>query len=123
MRLPSAVISAEELACAAWPVAVGRKIAARTRAVKLVRERLVVEVEDTSWQRQLHSLARHILANLQRQLGAGAVADLEFRVMPRRREPQRAQTALPPALFDEADAIRDPVMRSIYKASRKKAGA
>jgi len=123
MRLPGAVVSAEELACAAWAGAVGPKIAAHTRAVKLVRERLVVEVEDVSWQRQLHSLARQILANLERHLGNGAVGDLEFRVMPRRREPQRAQTATPRAAFDEADAIADPVMRNIYKASRKRAGA
>ena len=39
--------------------------------------------------------------------------------MPRRREPQRAAHSM--ARADEADAIADPVLRSIYKASRKKA--
>ena len=128
LRLSGEVISAEEVACAAWPDAVGKKVAVHTRAARLVRNRLVVEVEDATWQRQLFGLSRHILANLERSLGAGLVEDLEFRVVPRRREPQRAQQAVP-ALFadallaDEADAIRDPVMRGIYKASRKRAQA
>jgi hypothetical protein len=43
--------------------------------------------------------------------------------MPRRREPARATTAVPAPLFDEADAIADPVLRGIYRASRKKAQA
>ena len=128
LRLSGEVISAEEVACAAWPDAVGKKVAAHTRAARLVRNRLVVEVEDATWQRQLFGLSRHILANLERSLGAGLVEDLEFRVVPRRREPQRAQQAMPAlfadALFaDEADSIRDPVMRGIYKASRKRAQA
>ena len=128
LRLSGEVISSEEVACAAWADAVGKKVAVHTRAARLVRNRLVVEVEDATWQRQLFGLSRPILANLERSLGAGLVEDLEFRVVPRRREPQRAQQAMP-ALFaadayaDEADSIRDPVMRGIYKASRKKAQA
>jgi hypothetical protein len=123
LRLSGDVISAEEVACAAWPDAVGKKVAAHTRAARLVRNRLVVEVEDATWQRQLFGLSRHILTNLERSLGAGLVEDLEFRVVPRRREPQRAQQAMPALFADDADAIRDPVMRGIYKASRKRAQA
>jgi hypothetical protein len=118
-----AVISAEELAIAAWPDAVGKKLAAHTRAARMVRSRLVVEVEDATWQRQLFTLSRHILANLERSLGHGLVEDVEFRVVPRRREPQRAQQATPALFADDADRIADPVMRGIYKASRKKAQA
>ncbi|HMC58913.1 MAG TPA: hypothetical protein VKJ01_06965, partial [Candidatus Solibacter sp.] len=69
------------------------------------------------------SLSRQILINLERSLGAGLVGDLEFRVVPRRRPPQLAQQAMPPLFADEEDAIADPVMRGIYKASRKKAQA
>jgi predicted nucleic acid-binding Zn ribbon protein len=123
LRLSGEVISAEEVACAAWPDAVGKKVAAHTRAARLVRTRLVVEVEDATWQRQLFGLSRHILANLERSLGAGLVEDLEFRVVARRRPPQRAQQAVPALLADDADAILDPVMRGIYKASRKRAQA
>ena len=125
LRLPGDTISAEELACAAWPQAVGKKIAAHTRAARMVRTRLVVEVEDVIWQRQLFALAPHVLRNLNRHVGAGLIEDLEFRIVPRRIEPRRAAQAVPvPALFeDESAGIADPVLRSIYRASRKKAQA
>jgi len=127
LRLPGDTISAEELACAAWPEAVGKKIASHTRAARMVRTRLVVEVEDNIWQRQLFALTPYVLRNLERSLGAGLIEDLEFRIVPRRLEPQRAQQAAP-ALFsahadDEAEGIADPVLRGIYRASRKKAQA
>ena len=93
LRLPGDVISPEELACAAWPQAVGKRIAAHTRAARMVRARLIVEVEDKVWQRQLFTLSRHILGNLERNLGYTLVEDLEFRIVPRRREPQRAAHA------------------------------
>jgi hypothetical protein len=88
----------------------------------LVRTRLVVEVEDLVWQRNLFSLSRHILFNLQKHLGPGLVEDLEFRIVPRRRQPSVARASVP-ALLDEADAIADPVLRDLYKLSRKKAQA
>jgi len=109
------------LACAVWPQAVGRKIASHTRAARMVRTRLVVEVEDITWQRQLNALSRQILGNLEQALGKGVVDDLEFRILPRRREPQRAVAAAPGLFQDDSAAIADPVMRSIYRAARKKA--
>jgi hypothetical protein len=127
LGLPGDTITTEQLACAAWPNAVGKKVAAHTRAARMVRMRLIVEVEDVVWQRQLFALTGQILRNLEKHIGAGLVDDLEFRIVPRRREPQRetrsaaagASTPLP--LLDEADAIADPVLRGIYRASRKKA--
>jgi predicted nucleic acid-binding Zn ribbon protein len=113
----------EELACAAWPDAVGKKVASHTRPARLVRKKLVVEVEDHTWQRQLFTLTRQILRNLERALGAELVEDLEFRIVPRRREPQRAMQAVPSMPVDEADAIEDPVLRSIYRAARNRARA
>ena len=121
-KLSRGMITPEEMACAAWADAVGKRIATHTRAAKLVRTRLVVEVEDATWQRNLNSLSRYILHNLQKALGPGIVDDLEFRVMPRRREPERARASMP-ALRDEADAISDPILRDLYKISRKKAQA
>jgi hypothetical protein len=121
LPLPGGTLSGEELACAVWPQAVGGKIAAHTRAARMVRTRLIVEVEDQTWQRQLNALSRHILGNLEKALGKGLVEELEFRVAPRRREPQRAAQAVPALFADESDAIADPVLRSIYRASRKKA--
>jgi hypothetical protein len=121
LSLPGGTLSAEELACAVWPQAVGKKIAGHTRAARMVRTRLVVEVEDVTWQRQLNALSRHILWNLEQTLGKGMVEDIEFRIVPRRREPQRAAAAGSSVFADESQAIADPVMRSIYRASRKKA--
>ena len=123
LRLSGDVITPEQLCCAAWLEAVGRKIAAHTRPAKLVRTRLVVEVEDRIWQRQLFALTPHILSNLDKTLGRGLVEDLEFRIVPRRREPMVARQATPALFADDADAIADPVMRGLYKLSRKKAQA
>jgi hypothetical protein len=123
LRLSGDVLSAGELACAAWPQAVGKRIAAHTRAFRMVRTRLIVEVEDFIWQRQLFALTPYILRNLEKSVGGGLVEDLEFRIVPRRREPQRAAQAVPALVPDEADGIADPVLRGIYKASRKKAHA
>src|ERR1035438_10642408 len=73
LRLSGDVITPEQLCCAAWPEAVGKKIAGHTRPAKLVRTRLVVEGEDHTWQRQLFALTPHILHNLDQTLGRGLV--------------------------------------------------
>jgi predicted nucleic acid-binding Zn ribbon protein len=115
-------ITAEELARSAWSHAVGKRIAAHTAALRMVRARLIVAVEDITWQKQLFALSGQILRNLEKHLGPGVVEDLEFRIIPRRREPDRAAQSMP-ALVDEAASIADPVLRSIYRASRQKAQA
>ena len=122
LRFSSDTIGLEDLARAAWPVAVGPKIAAHARVARLVGKRLVVAVDDPIWQRQLFALTRHILVNIEKHLGQGLIADMEFRVVPARREPQRAETAAGTAA-DEAERISDPVLRNIYKASRRKSSA
>lgn len=122
LGLSGETITAEELVCAAWAPAVGRKIATHTRAARMVRTRLIVEVEDNVWQRQLFTLSRHILRNLEQTLGPGVVDDLEFRIVPRRRGPQRADQSVS-SRTDDAEAIADPVLRSLYRASRRKARA
>ena len=122
LGLPAGAITVDEIACAAWPQAVGKRIASHTRAAKMVRSSIVVEVEDAVWQRQLFSLKPFIVRNLTKIVGPGMIDDAEFRIVPRRREPQRAVQAAPGGLFaDDADAIEDPVMRGIYKASRTRA--
>lgn len=121
---PAASVSAEELARAAWPIAVGRRIAAHARASRLVANRLVVEVEDAVWMRQLNAMSRQIQSKLNHTLGQELIGGIEFRVVPPRREVQRAQrSAAEFELTDEADRIADPVMRGIYRAARRKAQA
>jgi hypothetical protein len=123
LRVADQPISPEQLVLSAWKGAVGRKIAIHARASKLVRTRLVIEVEDHIWQRQLFVLSRQILANLEVKVGRGIVDDLEFRIVPRRMEPQRAAASMPGLFADEADQIADPIMRHIYKNARRKESA
>jgi hypothetical protein len=117
----SDVISAEQIACASWKRAVGKRVAAHTRPLKLVRTTLVVEVEDELWQRNLWKLRYQVLRSLEKAIGSEIVSDLEFRIMPPRREPQRdtgEHLALEP--LDEADTIADPGLRRVYKAARRR---
>ena len=122
LKLPDA-ISQDDLARAAWPAAVGKRIAAHAAAKSLVRGSLIVEVEDGIWQKQLFYLRFQILAKLQEVLGAGVITDVEFRVATPRRPPQPALSLSDSKPIDEADAISDPGMRIVYKQARKKASA
>jgi predicted nucleic acid-binding Zn ribbon protein len=119
----SANISAEELARAAWPAAVGKRIAIHASAAALVRGNLVVECEDGVWQKQLFYLKTHILKKIHEVLGDTTVTDVEFRIATPRRPPQMATSRLtqPPASEDESNSIADAGLRIIYRQSRKKA--
>jgi len=113
-KLKLKVDDPELRACAAWKVAAGRKIAEHTRAARLVRGSLTVEVEDPVWQRQLSTMSRMLVANLEKALGEALVTDIDFRPMPRRKEPQRAERAI------GRDDVLDPVLDALYRQSRKK---
>jgi predicted nucleic acid-binding Zn ribbon protein len=116
----SDVIGHERIACVAWKKAVGRKIALRTRALKLVRTTLVVEVEDETWRKNLWSLRYQILRNLEKALGPEIVTAVELRVMPPRFGPQREDRSVLEGPLDEAEGIVDPGLRRIYKAARRR---
>ena len=103
---------------AAWNVAAGKKIAEHTRATALVRGSLVVEVEDQIWQRQLKTLSGFLVRNLEKALGEALVTDIDFRPMPKRREPQKADRAAGRKMGSED--VQDPVLAMLYKQSRKK---
>ncbi len=118
------LVTDEEILRALWPAAVGKKIADHTSRLKLVRHNLVVEVEDAIWQRQLYGLSRQIIDRIQKLTGSDAVQEVEFRIGIPRREPQRAENREASASSrpeDEADGIQDPIMRRLYRLSRKKA--
>jgi predicted nucleic acid-binding Zn ribbon protein len=124
------IMSDEDVFRAAWPLAVGKAIARHTSHVKLVRDKLVVQVEDAIWQRQLHTLSFQILDRLRKVTGNALVTQLEFRIAIPRRTVQRAESievssdgsvARPGA--DEAETILDPVLKKVYRLSRKKASA
>jgi predicted nucleic acid-binding Zn ribbon protein len=119
----SDAISADQLAFAAWPAAVGKRIAAHACPKALVRGSLVIEAEDAIWQKQLFHLRFDVLAKLTEVLGGGIVTDLEFRIARAapRRPPQTAQSHGEAAPSDDADCIEDPVMRILYKQARTRA--
>ncbi len=121
----SDAVTHDDLARAAWPLAVGKNVARVSAPKALVRGNLIVEVEDAVWQQQLFRLRFQILPKLCELLGAGVVRDLEFRIAPAapRRPPQFAERARPLESNDEADRIPDPALRIVYKQARKKASA
>lgn len=122
------ILSDEEIARAVWATAVGKAIAAHTARLKLVRSTLVVEVEDAIWQKQLFYLSAQIVARVRQLTGSDVVRDVEFRIGVPRREPQRAESPRGTDLFsglngseDEAERIQDPVLKKVYRLSRRKA--
>ena len=125
LKFAREAVSPEDLARSAWPLAVGKKIASHTVVISLVRTNLVVEVEDATWQRQLKTLERQIVRNLNDILGPGVVEGLDLRPMiAPRRAPQAAAASRSPAISnDEADLIADPSLRRAYKNSRKRTPA
>jgi hypothetical protein len=114
------ILTSDELARAIWPAAVGQAIAAHTSNVRLVRTTLVVEVEDAIWQKQLHALTFQIVERLRKIIGSDAIDDVEFRIGVPRRQPQRAESPHSSAESSEDEQIADPVLRKLYRMSRKR---
>src|SRR6478736_3732366 len=107
LNFPPDSVSGEALICAAWSAAVGKRIALHARAQRVVRTKLIVAVDDSVWQKQLFTMSRMILAKLGDSIGNGVIDELEFRVAPAKRGPQRAASVS----ADEADRIEDPSLR------------
>ena len=113
LKLPE-MSDPETRARAAWAMAAGKKIAEHTRATMLVRDTLVVEVEDYVWQKNLATLEKFLIRNLTDAMGEALVKKLDLRPMPRRRGPQRAETARP-----DSTQIGDPVLDLIYRQAKR----
>ena len=126
-KLSKNLLTDEEVVRAAWPSAVGKSIAAHTSRVRVARTCLVVEVEDAIWQRQLSGLSQQILDRVRKLTGLASLTDVDFRIGVPRRRPQRAETTQsesPSAsASDEGDQIEDPVLKKVYRLSRRKANA
>jgi hypothetical protein len=117
VNFPPQLADPEARVRAVWSNAVGKIVASHTRAGALVRGKLIVEVEDNVWQRQLSTLKHFLLRNLEKELGEKLVDEIDFRPMPPRREPQRAAHARPPG----PEQIQDPVLDLLYLRSRRSA--
>jgi hypothetical protein len=111
----------DDLTRAIWPSAVGKGIAAHTSRVRLVRDKLIVEVEDAIWQRQLFPLTSQIVERIRKITGSDIVRDIEFRIAVLRRQAMRATSCHQSS--DDADGIQDPVLKRVYQLARKKATA
>jgi len=116
VKLPPQLADPEGRVRAVWANAAGKKVAAHTRAGVLVRDTLIVEVEDKVWQRQLSTLKHFLLRNLEKELGERLVNDIDFRPMPPRREPQRALHARASSV-----GIQDPVLDLLYQRALRNA--
>jgi hypothetical protein len=89
-------LSEGELALAAWPPAVGKRLAGKAKAVSYDSGSITVEVEDEIWRRNLAPLKNQILANLRKLTGVDLVSRIEFRLAVPRRPPVREDTAAEP---------------------------
>ena len=69
--------------------------------------------------------AAQSLVRLEEVLGRKIVEELEFKIAVPKMKPTRAEVMVSSeqGSGDEADAIRDPIFRSVYKAARKRANA
>jgi hypothetical protein len=131
-RVSQTALPPEDQARLIWRDAVGKYIASQTQPTHFVRTRLIVDVPDFTWKKQLHAMHGMILTRMRERLGPGAITDLEFRVAPPRIQPRAdapAKPSRPLPLFDgvlaapvqpadEADGIGDPVFRRLYLISR-----
>lgn len=113
LKLSPGLADPEIRARAAWTVAAGKKIARHTRATALVRDSLIVEVSDYVWQRQLATMEHFFIRNLAQALGEPLVKKIDFRPMPARRMPQRAESAR------SSSGIEDPVLDLLYREKAK----
>lgn len=114
-----------------WETAVGSRIAARTRPIRLDRGMLVVGAASSAWAQELALLAEPILGQL-RARGV-AVTELRFRVGnvdPPERPFTRTEVrqappsvALPPELRDELVRVQDEALReAIRRAAARSLG-
>ena len=108
------------LVLAAWPEAAGEMLHDRTRAVEYANGRLVIEVQDATWKRNLEYLAPQILAKLNRKIEPSGVDLIDFRVAKRARQEKRPGAKpvtiadIPPSLTIAADSIEDAALRERF---------
>jgi predicted nucleic acid-binding Zn ribbon protein len=130
-RMKNMPLSPGELAVRAWADCVGKVVASHTRALSFRDGALLVEVEDMQWQFQLTPLRAQMLRSLSGVLGADIVTAIHFQKAAAPRKPAvSAQNAfalshsegLTP-LEKEAQQLRHPSQREIYRRSGKKRSA
>lgn len=115
----------EALVFVAWRQAAGEMLSTRTSPVEFFENRLVVAVEDRTWQRHLEDLAPQMLVGLNRILGQGTVKFIEFRIAPSKLADakanrsrvvkiEEARRSISPSLVNAANKIGDDSLRESF---------
>jgi len=134
-KQPDRQFPVEDLVRANWSNLMGEHIAARTRVCRLLKDRLVVDVADANWQRQLARMQAQLVDRINQFLGRAAIVGLDLRVDaaiarsagagrapvdgPPRKGPGQA-AAIEQDLAQAAEAIPDPELRELFlRTSRK----
>jgi hypothetical protein len=105
----------------AWEHIVGKPLALRTRPISVIGKRLVVEVPDTAWRRQLVRYEGAFVDRIRHLLGDDAITGLDWKVnaaldMAAQPEPQRKppQRELDPTIREAASSIQDEELRELF---------
>ncbi|MEO6655802.1 MAG: DciA family protein [Pyrinomonadaceae bacterium] len=114
----------EAVAFAAWGRCAGDLLRERTATVEFFGNRLVVAVQDKTWQRHLEELSPQMLVRINGSLGHGSVKYIEFRIdaaaVEALRESNKAAKtdlvlgAVSPSLRKAANAIADEHLREQF---------
>ena len=110
----------EQMVFAAWRRVAGDMLNERTKPLEYFENRLVVEVEDQNWQRNLETLAPEMVAKLNAATEQGAVKYIEFRIDRKQIERQLKRTIerpvddVPDSLRAAADDIEDERLRKSF---------
>jgi hypothetical protein len=115
----------EAVVFVAWRQTAGEMLSERTSPVEFFESRLVIAVEDRTWQRHLEDLAPQMLAQLNGKLGQGTVKFIEFRIAPaslaeaKNKRARNVKAAKPrgpvaPSLVNAANEIADESLRKSF---------
>lgn len=108
---------------AAWPLAVGARLAQRTEVVALEGRTLIIRVPDGRWRRILHRLRRELLQRLRQAAGARGPNALGFvegasaqapPLEPAGPKPALPVAAVPSEIESAAGQIADDEIRSLF---------
>ena len=123
--IPHDTIADGALVFAAWSQCAGEMLRERTAPRSFEKKRLVIAVEDKTWQRHLEDLSPTMLAKINSTLGYGTVTFIEFRidkkaVAARQTTENAARKTVPPVskdLENAANAIADEQFRENFLAA------
>lgn len=96
-----------DLLIAVWPLMVGQRMASHTRPVAWNKGRVVVEVSEAEWQRQLEGLSRDIRRQINHWWGAQLVREVRFLLSEKPRASARPGRGGAPSVGDHTSTSSD----------------